>query len=178
MPVIRHLGPSLWHASWQPSRPSRMRRCRQLSPKAAGEVLYVKHGIGEWAGLLVGYGLIITALLSSAVISLAFARYVSSFSGLPNLSPCSRRYWALAGCNCGSSRECWFCGPYHHSRGRNPARRHCRRPASSLSIRTDMEFSCSTAPTCPMDRCTGWWVSCFLCFHRFRGHREHGRRNP
>ena len=52
-------------------------------PMAAGEVLYVKHGIGEWAGLLVDYGLIITALLSSAVISLAFARYVSSFSGLP-----------------------------------------------------------------------------------------------
>jgi amino acid transporter len=52
-------------------------------PRAAGEVLYVKHGIGEWAGRLVGYGLIVTALMSSAVISLAFARYVSSFSGLP-----------------------------------------------------------------------------------------------
>ncbi len=51
-------------------------------PRAAGEVLYVKHGIGAWAGRLVGYGLIATALLSGAVITLAFARYVSSFSGL------------------------------------------------------------------------------------------------
>ena len=52
-------------------------------PRAAGEVLYVKHGIGEWAGRLVGFGIIITGLASSAVISLAFARYVSSFSDLP-----------------------------------------------------------------------------------------------
>ena len=44
-------------------------------PRAAGEVLYVKHGIGAWAGRLVGYGLIATALLSGAVITLAFARY-------------------------------------------------------------------------------------------------------
>ena len=55
-------------------------------PKAAGEVLYVKHGIGALAGRFVGYALILTALASSAVISLAFARYVSSFSGLPEWS--------------------------------------------------------------------------------------------
>ena len=55
-------------------------------PKAAGEVLYVKHGIGALAGRIVGYALILTALASSAVISLAFARYVSSFSGLPEWS--------------------------------------------------------------------------------------------
>lgn len=51
-------------------------------PRAAGEVLYVKNGIGDWAGRLVGYGLIVSALMSGAVISLAFARYVSSFVGL------------------------------------------------------------------------------------------------
>lgn len=52
-------------------------------PKAAGEVIYVKNGIGDWAGRIVGFGLIGTALASSGVISLAFARYLSSFSGLP-----------------------------------------------------------------------------------------------
>lgn len=52
-------------------------------PRAAGEVLYVKHGFGDGMGRAVGYGLIVTALMSGAVISLAFARYVSSFAGLP-----------------------------------------------------------------------------------------------
>ncbi len=52
-------------------------------PRAAGEVLYVMHGFGHWLGLAVGYGLIVTALTSSAVIAVAFARYVASFSGLP-----------------------------------------------------------------------------------------------
>lgn len=51
-------------------------------PRAAGEAVYVTHGIAPWAGRLVGYGLILTALMSCAVISLAFARYVASFSGL------------------------------------------------------------------------------------------------
>jgi amino acid transporter len=52
-------------------------------PRAAGEVIYVKEGIGHLAGRLVGYALLLTALMAGAVISLAFARYVSSFSGLP-----------------------------------------------------------------------------------------------
>ena len=51
-------------------------------PRAAGEAVYVKHGIAAWAGRLVGYALVLTALMSCAVISLAFARYVASFSGL------------------------------------------------------------------------------------------------
>lgn len=53
-------------------------------PHAAGEVIYVKHGLGQVAGRLVGYGLVLTVLLSTAVIALAFAQYVSSFSGLPD----------------------------------------------------------------------------------------------
>jgi amino acid transporter len=52
-------------------------------PRAAGEVIYVKEGIGHLAGRLVGYALLLAALMAGAVISLAFARYVSSFSGLP-----------------------------------------------------------------------------------------------
>ena len=53
-------------------------------PHAAGEVIYVKHGLGHLAARLVGFGIILTVLLSTAVIALAFARYVSSFSGLPD----------------------------------------------------------------------------------------------
>jgi amino acid transporter len=52
-------------------------------PRAAGEAIYVKHGLGAQAGRLVGYALIGTALLSAAVISRAFAGYLTSFSGLP-----------------------------------------------------------------------------------------------
>lgn len=52
-------------------------------PRAAGEVIYVKEGIGPMAGRLVGYALLLTALMAGAVISLAFAGYVASFSGLP-----------------------------------------------------------------------------------------------
>jgi APA family basic amino acid/polyamine antiporter len=52
-------------------------------PRAAGEVIYVKEGIGPLPGRLVGYALLLTALMAGAVISLAFARYVSSFSGVP-----------------------------------------------------------------------------------------------
>lgn len=53
-------------------------------PRAAGEVIYVKEGIGPLAGRLVGYALLLTALMAGAVISLAFAGYVASFSGLPD----------------------------------------------------------------------------------------------
>jgi basic amino acid/polyamine antiporter, APA family len=52
-------------------------------PRAAGEAIFVKTGIGEIAGRIVGYGVIAVAITSSAVIALAFARYVESFSGLP-----------------------------------------------------------------------------------------------
>ncbi len=51
-------------------------------PKAAGEVIYVKHGIGAFAGRLAGYGLIVSAVFSGAVIALAFARYAASFTGV------------------------------------------------------------------------------------------------
>ena len=38
---------------------------------------------GEIAGRIVGYGVVAVAITSSAVIGLAFSRYVESFSGLP-----------------------------------------------------------------------------------------------
>ena len=52
-------------------------------PRAAGEAIFVKLGIGETAGRIIGYGVVAVAITSSAVIGLAFARYVESFSGLP-----------------------------------------------------------------------------------------------
>jgi APA family basic amino acid/polyamine antiporter len=52
-------------------------------PHAAGEVIYVKQGLGSLAARIVGYGIVLTVILSTAVIALAFAQYVSSFSGIP-----------------------------------------------------------------------------------------------
>ena len=52
-------------------------------PRAAGEAVFVKTGIGAMAGRIVGLGVVAVAITSSAVIGLAFARYVGSFSGLP-----------------------------------------------------------------------------------------------
>jgi APA family basic amino acid/polyamine antiporter len=52
-------------------------------PRAAGEAIFVKLGIGEIAGRIIGYGVVAVAITSSAVIGLAFAGYVARFSGLP-----------------------------------------------------------------------------------------------
>ncbi len=52
-------------------------------PRAAGEAIFVKYGLGEIPGRVVGYGVVAVAITSSAVIGLAFTRYVASFSGLP-----------------------------------------------------------------------------------------------
>lgn len=52
-------------------------------PRAAGEAIFVRNGLGEIAGRIVGYGVVAVAITSSAVIGLAFSRYVESFSGLP-----------------------------------------------------------------------------------------------
>jgi amino acid transporter len=51
-------------------------------PHAAGAAFYVKEGLGRIPGLLVGYGVVATAIASSAVIAVAFARHVESFSAL------------------------------------------------------------------------------------------------
>ena len=52
-------------------------------PRAAGEAVFVKNGLGAFAGRVVGYAVVAVAITSSAVIALAFARYLSSFTGLP-----------------------------------------------------------------------------------------------
>ncbi len=52
-------------------------------PRAAGEAVFVKTAIGQAAGRAIGYAVVAVAITSSGVIGLAFARYVESFSGLP-----------------------------------------------------------------------------------------------
>lgn len=52
-------------------------------PRAAGEALYATHGFGATAGRIAGLGVATTGIVSSAVISLAFAGYVSALIPLP-----------------------------------------------------------------------------------------------
>jgi len=52
-------------------------------PRAAGEALYAAHGFGPVAGRLAGLGVATTGIISSSVISLAFAGYVGTLLPLP-----------------------------------------------------------------------------------------------
>ncbi len=47
-------------------------------PRAAGEALYATRGFGPLAGQIAGFGVMATGIISSAVISLAFANYVGT----------------------------------------------------------------------------------------------------
>ncbi|MFN0262430.1 APC family permease [Tepidamorphus sp. 3E244] len=52
-------------------------------PRAAGEAVFVTLGLGAMTGRVVGLAMVVTALLSSAVIALAFAGYVGTLVALP-----------------------------------------------------------------------------------------------
>lgn len=52
-------------------------------PRAAGEAIFVSLGIGPATGRIVGLAMVLTALLSSAVIALAFAGYVGTLLAVP-----------------------------------------------------------------------------------------------
>ena len=52
-------------------------------PRAAGEALYATQGFGPMAGRVAGLGVAVTGIVSSAVISLAFAGYVGTVVELP-----------------------------------------------------------------------------------------------
>ena len=52
-------------------------------PRAAGEALYANAGFGPLAGRIAGLGVALTGIVSSAVITLAFAGYVGTLTGLP-----------------------------------------------------------------------------------------------
>lgn len=52
-------------------------------PRAAGEAVFVKIGLGQNLARIVGYGVTLTAIISSAVITLAFGGYLSTLIPLP-----------------------------------------------------------------------------------------------
>jgi len=47
-------------------------------PKAGGEAVFVNRGLGPLAGRAVGFGVVVTGTISSAVIALAFGGYLST----------------------------------------------------------------------------------------------------
>ena len=52
-------------------------------PKAAGEAIYASEAFGAAAGRIAGLGVGLTAVVSSAVVSLAFAGYVGTLVAIP-----------------------------------------------------------------------------------------------
>ena len=51
----------------------------RVFPRAGGEAVFVHNGLGPIAARYAGYGIVATAIISSAVISIAFAGYLSVF---------------------------------------------------------------------------------------------------
>lgn len=68
----------------------------RLFPRAGGEAIYVSRGLGQLAGQLAGLGVVITGIVSSAVIALAFAGYLSAVVAIPTL-PASLGLIAILG---------------------------------------------------------------------------------
>lgn len=56
----------------------------RVFPRAGGEAVFVNRGLGALAGRLTGLGVVITGIVSSAVIALAFAGYVQALIALPS----------------------------------------------------------------------------------------------
>lgn len=54
----------------------------RVFPRAGGEAVFVHNGLGPLAARYAGYGVVATAIISSAVISIAFAGYLSVFLAL------------------------------------------------------------------------------------------------
>jgi len=52
-------------------------------PRAGGEAVYVRQGIGVVAGRVAGLGVVTTGVISSAVVALAFAGYVATLAPIP-----------------------------------------------------------------------------------------------
>jgi len=55
----------------------------KVYPKAGGEAVFVNRGLGSIWGRMVGYGVVVTGIVSSAVIALAFAGYARVLLPLP-----------------------------------------------------------------------------------------------
>lgn len=52
-------------------------------PRAGGAAVYVSEGLGALAGRIIGIGVVITGIVSSAVISIAFAGYAGTIVPVP-----------------------------------------------------------------------------------------------
>lgn len=52
-------------------------------PRAGGEAVYVRQGIGVSAGRVAGIGVVVTGVISSAVVALAFAGYATTLVAIP-----------------------------------------------------------------------------------------------
>jgi APA family basic amino acid/polyamine antiporter len=57
----------------------------RVFPRAGGEAVFVHRGLGAFAGRLAGFGVVATAIVSSAVIAKAFAGYAVLIVPLPQL---------------------------------------------------------------------------------------------
>lgn len=66
-------------------------------PQAGGEAVYVRRGIGSAAGRFAGLGVVATGVVSSAVVALAFAGYVSTLVDVPERLAAATLVVALAG---------------------------------------------------------------------------------
>ncbi len=72
-------------------------------PRAGGEAVYVRNGLGTAAGRFAGLGVVVTGTISSAVVALAFAGYVSTLIALPERATavgivvllCSVAWWGV-----------------------------------------------------------------------------------
>lgn len=57
----------------------------QRFPVAGGEAVFVNRGLGSFFAWLAGYGVVVTGIISSAVIALAFAGYVRALIPVPEV---------------------------------------------------------------------------------------------
>jgi basic amino acid/polyamine antiporter, APA family len=55
----------------------------QFFPRAGGEAVFVNQGLGAVAGRFAGFGVVVTGIVSSAVIVIAFAGYVNTLVDVP-----------------------------------------------------------------------------------------------
>lgn len=55
-----------------------------IYPRAGGEAVFVNRGLGAFWARIAGFGVVATGIVSSAVISLAFAGYIQDLLQLPN----------------------------------------------------------------------------------------------
>ncbi len=56
----------------------------RVYPRAGGEAIFVQHGLGPQFGRVTGFGVLVTGVVSSAVVALAFAGYLRELVDIPS----------------------------------------------------------------------------------------------